>query len=125
MTKRVLDVGNCDHDHGQIKRVLAEHFEAEVVQVHNETQALERLRQESFDLVTINRVIDWTGASGMELIRTIKADPQLRDTAVMMITNYPEHQDEAVAAGACPGFGKRSLTVPETIERLRSALEPM
>ncbi len=69
MTKRVLDVGNCDHDHGQIKRLLAEHFGAEVIQVHNETQALERLRSESFDLVTINRVIDWTGASGMELIR--------------------------------------------------------
>ena len=37
------------------------------------------------------------------------------------ISNYPEAQAEAVAAGALPGFGKAELHDPRTAELLRSA----
>jgi hypothetical protein len=39
-----------------------------------------------------------------------------------MITNYPDHEASAIAAGAEPGFGKRSLHTPETRARLAKFL---
>jgi hypothetical protein len=41
----------------------------------------------------------------------------------MMITNYPDHEAKAIAAGAEPGFGKKSLHEPETRQRLAKFLE--
>jgi hypothetical protein len=36
----------------------------------------------------------------------------------MIITNYADHQDAAVALGAERGFGKLQYGEPETLERL-------
>jgi hypothetical protein len=40
----------------------------------------------------------------------------------MLITNYPEHQDAAIAAGAVRGFGKKELAAAETHAKLASVL---
>jgi two-component system chemotaxis response regulator CheY len=66
----------------------------------------------------INRKLDADYSDGIEIIRQIKADPQLAATPCMLVTNYPEHQEVAVAAGAEPGFGKLGYNRPETRERL-------
>jgi CheY-like chemotaxis protein len=116
--KRVLDVGNCSLDHGSISALLAKHFAADVVQVHGPDDALEALRGGTFDLVLVNRKLDRDQSEGLAIIKQIKANPQLASTPCMLITNFPEHQAAAVAAGAEPGFGKSNLTAPETIERL-------
>jgi hypothetical protein len=42
----------------------------------------------------------------------------------MLITNYPEHQQQAVSLGALYGFGKLELGTPETLARLKSVLQP-
>lgn len=117
-TKRVLDVGNCSPDHSAIRATLARHFGAEVEQAHGPGDALSALKAGKFDLVLINRKLDQDYSDGLEILQQIKADPQLAATPCMLITNYPEHQATAVAAGAEPGFGKLSLSAPETIERL-------
>ena len=116
--KRVLDVGNCVPDHGAICSLLKRQFGAEVAQAHGPDDALAALRQEKFDLVLVNRKLDQDYSDGLEIIKQIKADNGLAATPCMLITNYAEHQAAAVAAGAEPGFGKLSLTSPETIERL-------
>ncbi len=41
----------------------------------------------------------------------------------MLLSNFPQYQEAAVAAGAEPGFGKAELDRPETLERLRRFLE--
>jgi hypothetical protein len=41
----------------------------------------------------------------------------------MIISNYPEAQEEAVRFGAVYGFGKLELLRPEAIERVRPFLE--
>jgi hypothetical protein len=41
----------------------------------------------------------------------------------MLITNYAEFQQQAVAAGAILGFGKLELHAPDTLDRLRSVLQ--
>jgi CheY-like chemotaxis protein len=119
---RVLDVGNCSYDHGSIRRLLEERFQAEVVQQHHRADAIQALKRGRFDLVLVNRVFDRDGDDGMELIRTIKSDPALAETPVMLISNYEQYQKQAMEAGALPGFGKSALSSPETAERLDAVL---
>ena len=52
------------------------------------------------------------------MIKQIKADPDVGDVPVMLVTNYEEHQQTAVEAGCVHGFGKLSLDEPETREKL-------
>ena len=123
MTKRVLDVGNCGPDHASITHMIESNFDAEVVQVHDGDEAVQTLASQSFDLVLVNRLMDRTGASGLDIIKKVKADADRRAVPVMMITNFEEHQGLAVAAGAEPGFGKQAMNLPKTIDLLRPYLD--
>jgi CheY-like chemotaxis protein len=123
MPKRVLDVGNCQPDHAAIKGLLSR-FGCEVLQAHAAEDALAALRAGGVDLVLVNRKLDVDYSDGIEIIRQIKADPQLAKTPVMLITNYAEHQDAAEAIGALRGFGKLEFGKPEAIERLQAVLGP-
>ena len=116
--KRVLDVGQCAPDHAAIRRLVAGAFGAELVQADRLDDALAALRRSSFDLVLVNRKLDIDYSDGIEIVRAIKADPALAATPVMLVTNYPEHQQAAIAAGAEPGFGKAELDSAETREKL-------
>ena len=40
----------------------------------------------------------------------------------MLVSDLPEAQNQAVALGALPGFGKSALSLPQTLDRLRAAL---
>jgi CheY-like chemotaxis protein len=118
MTKRVLEIGNCNLDHTLLSVLLNRNFQAAVIRAHDAAEALAALRSGPFDLVLVNRLLDRDGSEGLGLIRTIKASPEFAATPVMMITNYPEHQERAVAAGAELGFGKAELQAAETHEKL-------
>lgn len=120
--KRILDIGNCGPDHAGIARFFKTHFECEVVQADLAADALEKLKAQPFDLVVVNRKLDIDYSDGLEVIREIKATPELSDLPVMMITNYAEHQDAAVAIGAVRGFGKLEYNQPETLERVQAVL---
>ena len=122
MTRQVLDVGNCALDHAAICHFLTRHFDCRVFQAHDGKQTLERLELEDYALVLVNRKLDRDHSDGIEIIRQIKADPQLADRRVMLVTNFAEHQDAAVALGAERGFGKLELENPETVERLQPFL---
>ena len=122
MSHKILDIGNCSFDHGNVQAFLSRHFEVELTQAHGAAQATQLLKEENFDLVLVNRKFDRDGGDGMALIREIKADPHLQSVPVMLLSNYPEYQQQAVAAGALPGFGKAELDAPESIEAMRAAL---
>jgi len=80
------------------------------------------LREGTFDLVLVNRVLDADGSDGVEIIEQMKSEPALESIPVMLVTNYLEHQERAVEAGAEPGFGKDELNGPDTRRRLESFL---
>jgi len=120
--KRVLSVGQCLADHGGISRLLRGSFAAEVVSAASAEEALGRLRQEAFALVLVNRVFDATGEGGLDFIRRLKGDRQLAGVPAMLVSNFPEAQDEAAAAGAVPGFGKSALHEQQTLDTLRHYL---
>ncbi len=118
---RILDVGQCGMDHGSISRHLTKTYRAEVDRASTTAEALKVLRAGRFDLVLVNRVIDRDGSPGLDLIRVLKADPELADIPVMLVSNYPEAQREAQGLGALPGFGKADLRSP-TIPALQAVL---
>ena len=106
---RVLDVGQCGFDHGSIARHLRQKYGAEVTGADSAGQAIVSLRAGGFDLVLVNRIFDGDGSPGLDLIRSIKADPDLAGTRVMLVSNYPDAQAEAKQLGALPGFGKGDI----------------
>jgi DNA-binding response OmpR family regulator len=114
---RVLDVGNCDPDHGAIRAMLVNHFDVDVDRVMFVEEAQAQLARQSYDLVLVNRRIFADDSDGMALVRSMRADSADR-TPAMVVSNFAEAQEAAVAAGAEPGFGKAALGRPETIERL-------
>jgi CheY-like chemotaxis protein len=120
--KRVLNVGQCAADNWSIARTLTTHFEADVVPAATAREALDRLRQEKFDLVLVNRLFDADGGSGIEFVKQAKGDDKLRETPVMLVSNHADAQREAIEAGAVQGFGKAALDEPEMLETLRPHL---
>src|SRR5437899_1295631 len=120
--KKVLSVGQCSADHGSITYLFREHFGAEVVAAHTFQDALYRLRRGGVDLVLVNRVFNYDHSSGVDFIAEVKGDADLQQVPVMLVSNYPDAQQKAVALGALPGFGKAALDEPDTIARLRDVL---
>lgn len=116
--KTVLDVGNCVPDHAAIRSLVTSNFAAEVLQAHETQDTLAILRRQPVHLVLINRKLDRDYSDGIEILKQIKADPVLAAIPVMLITNFPEYQQAAVAAGAEPGFGKDELHEAATTEKL-------
>jgi two-component system chemotaxis response regulator CheY len=120
--RRVLSIGQCGYDHGSIARQFRGDLGAEVVAASTFREALSALRGSRFDLVLVNRVTDADGSLGLELIRTLKADPALADLPVMLVSNYTDAQKDAESLGALPGFGKSDIGSMEVKARLREVL---
>jgi len=122
MPKRVLDVGQCGPDHATIREFLTRHFDCEIVQAHDADDVRKRLADGPFDLVLVNRKLDRDYSDGLEIIRRMKADAATAGVPAMLITNFAEHQDAAVEAGALRGFGKLEFNEPTTRDRLAAVL---
>lgn len=122
MPKRVLDIGNCVPDHRAIAMLIASHFDAQVVAADHWQDAQQQLREQTFDLILVNRKLDIDYSDGIEVIRQLKADTNLSAIPVMLITNFAEHQQQAIQEGAVEGFGKQSLRDPATREKLAAFL---
>lgn len=120
MTRTLLDCGNCPPDFNTIRQMVASNFHAAVVQSHGVEDTMEILRSQKIDLVTINRKLDRDYSDGLDVAKAIKADPHIGSVPVMLVTNYEEHQQAAVAAGCVHGFGKLAVNDPAT----REVLEP-
>lgn len=120
--KRVLSAGQCGADHSGISWTLRGEFGAVVVGADSIDEAVELLHNDDFSLVLVNRVFDADGSSGVDFIRRLKADEELRSLPFMLVSNYEDAQRDAVAAGAEAGFGKASLGHPAMLERMRRFL---
>ncbi len=93
-----------------------------VAQAHDLKDALGELEREPAALVLVNRKLDLDYSDGMAIVRHLKSSEQWSAVPVMLISNYAEYQQEAVAAGCEPGFGKQELRSEATLEKLRRFL---
>lgn len=97
--------------------MLTQHFDVSVDRVMFVDEALAALRLSLYDLVLVNRLIFADSSEGMALVRAVRGDPAQK-TPVMLVSNFDDAQETAVAAGAARGFGKASLAMPDTLARL-------
>jgi two-component system chemotaxis response regulator CheY len=121
---RILNVGQCAYDQNSIARQLGRVFQARVTAADTFDEALTELRAGAYDLVLVNRVTDSDGSPGLELIRSLKADPVLAKVPVMLVSDQAQAQAEATSLGALRGFGKSQLRDAATLDALKSALPP-
>ena len=91
------------------------------VSTANSTEQLQQVVT-SDSLLLVNRQLDgsFDSTSGIELIGDLasRSDPP----KMMLISNYPDAQEQAVSVGAQQGFGKSQLDDPLTIAILRQAV---
>jgi response regulator RpfG family c-di-GMP phosphodiesterase len=92
MTKKVLDVGNCNPDHSALQSMLTSRYDVQVLRTHGMADTIATMQSEKVDLVLINRKLDQDYSDGTEILKKIKANPDFAAIPVMIITNYPEHQ---------------------------------
>ena len=124
MSQTVLSIGQCRPDNAAISHFLTSGFDVSVISTDLLQDSLDALRSNDVDLVLINRKLDADYSDGMEILKAIKTDPELADVPVMLVSNFADWQEQAVAAGAEYGFGKAELNSPETAERVRAVLQP-
>ena len=122
MPKRVALIGHCGPDSSFIRLAVQKAGRDIQVVMTDESAELEKLIDAGVDLLLFNRVLDFgfEEQEGVDVIRRLRAQhPELK---MMLVSNYPEAQAEAVAAGALPGFGKREIGSPRVTELIRDAL---
>lgn len=124
MVVNVLSVGQCDYDHSSISRLLTQRFNATVQPAHTAAEALQLVAGQRFELVLVNRLLDWDGSEGLEILRQIRERLGAAAPPVMLVSNLADAQAASIAAGGVPGFGKNALHTPQTLELLQPYLAP-
>ncbi|WP_406695522.1 hypothetical protein V5E97_31360 [Singulisphaera sp. Ch08] len=120
---RILSVGQCAYDHRNLTRALSGRLNAQLTAADTFDDALSELRTGGYDLLLVNRVTDVDESPGLELIRAVKADPDLANTPIMLVSDFAKAQEEAVSLGALPGFGKSAMNDPKTLSRIEASLD--
>ncbi|HEV3235452.1 MAG TPA: response regulator [Gemmataceae bacterium] len=122
-SRQILSIGQCAADHFRLAQTFKEHFAADVVGADNDVEAQQVLEQGKFDLILVNRVLDATGVSGLKVLSALRKEPASQAIPIMLVSNYPEAQMEAVELGAHRGFGKAALGQPAMLATVRLVLE--
>ncbi len=113
-------VGHCGADMHMMKNAVARAVPGAAVAAADDEISLHRHLTPGAVLL-INRVLDggFETDSGIDLIeRLAKAGAR---PVMLLVSNLPEAQERAVAAGARAGFGKRDLYSTRTAALLREA----
>jgi DNA-binding response OmpR family regulator len=117
---KILDLGQCGFDGPRLRRMLREKLDAEVDCAETLAAVLQKIEETSYDLVLVNRVLHADRSSGLDAIAALhQARPALK---LMLVSDRPDAQMEAVALGACAGFGKSALSEEKTVDLLCGCL---
>ena len=119
--RRVLLVGHCGPDASYLRMAVRSALgEAEMVSADEMNEMNDALKA-GVDLILLNRELyGFEPETGVEMVRLLrKTYAQL---PMMVVSNYPDVQVAAQAAGAMAGFGKREIGSPRVTSLLRSAI---
>lgn len=106
--KTVLSVGQCRPDQAAITHFLTANFAVHILTADTMADTVELLQSQAVDLVLINRKLDADYSDGMEILKYIRSQPHLKSVAVMLVSNFPEWQEKAVARERCMDLAKQS-----------------
>lgn len=112
-------VGHCGADSYSLSHAVSRAVPGSKVIAADDVPSLDAALA-SPAVLLVNRVLDGSFAtdSGVDLIASL-ASRHPKPT-MLLISNYADAQAAAVAAGACPGFGKSQLGSPATVDILRT-----
>jgi len=122
MAKRVALVGHCGADRSYLHIAVASASRGIEIVSADDEQSLNRVLDEGVDLILFNRILDYgfREDEGVEMIRRLRAAyPKVK---MMLVSNFADAQQAAIAAGAVPGFGKREIGSERMKQALCSAL---
>jgi hypothetical protein len=115
-------VGHCGPDSTYLRIAISSIDRNAQILMADDDDSLRRALNGGVSLLLFNRVLDFgfDEHEGIAMIRNLHQHyPKLK---MMLVSNYPEAQAAALAAGALPGFGKRDLGSPRAKEMLKEAL---
>jgi DNA-binding NarL/FixJ family response regulator len=92
-----------------------------VTRVNSPAELERSCRDGHADLLLVNREPVGFDEEGIEIVRHVAG--QFPGTKVMLVSDYPEAQEEAVRAGALQGFGKALMGSEELGKRVEAALK--
>ena len=122
MSKKIVLVGHCGPDCSFLRMAVSSADRSIKVLMADDADELNQHLQQGVDLLLLNRELGWgfDQTEGVEIVRQLL--PRHPGVKMMLISNYPDAQAEALAAGAVPGFGKREIGSPRVAQLIRSAL---
>src|SRR4051812_44306717 len=109
MPRTVVLVGHCGVDGPRLQSELSRLDDVDVTRVNSEAD-LERCCADAA-LLLVNREPVGFDEDGIEIVRKVCQNHP--GTKVMLVSDLPDAQAEAEAAGALPGFGKRLMGTPK------------
>ena len=123
MGKTVVLAGHCGPDSSYLKLTIKKAItDANIVFVDDSRELTAELEKSDPDLILFNRELGYgfNPGTGVGMIETLhRTNPNLK---MILVSNFPEAQAEAEAAGALPGFGKRELGTSRVQQVIREAL---
>lgn len=120
MSKRILLVGHCGVDGPRLKDELSKALPGTAVERINTESDLKSAVGDGADLLLINREPVGFEEEGLDIIKRIKSKNP--DCKVMLVSDHDDAQQQAVKAGALPGFGKSEMGSPRLAEHVKNAL---
>ena len=122
MAKKVALVGQCGPDSSFLRMAVSSADRSVQVLAADDSGELSQVLAQGVDLLLLNREMPYgfDDSEGIDLIRKLRTKhPGVK---MMLVSNYPDAQAAAVAAGAVPGFGKREIGTSRVQHVLREAL---
>ena len=122
--KKVLSVGQCNPDHSSLRNYFESNFDCEIIRIDSTAEALAELEKNSYDLVLVNRKLDIDYTDGTILVEEMQKNSKMKQIPIMLISNYPEYQKEAILLGAVSGIGKLEYGKETAFQKVAKYLPP-
>ncbi|MCZ6835363.1 MAG: hypothetical protein O7G85_06270 [Planctomycetota bacterium] len=120
-TKTIVLVGHCMPDQFMIKTAVKRALKGVKIKIINDEAKLQEHRNPG-SVLLVNRELDgrFETLNGIELIGRLANGDE--GPVCLLISNIEEAQQQAIDAGAKPGFGKSDLYASSTADLLREAI---
>jgi hypothetical protein len=120
--KKIALVGHCGPDSSYLRMTISKAVEGAKILSADDDGELSHVLGEGVDLLLFNRELGYgfSKTAGVDVIQELRSsNPKLK---MMLVSNFPDAQEAAVAAGALPGFGKREIGTKRVVEVIQDAV---
>jgi two-component system chemotaxis response regulator CheY len=123
MSKKVALVGHCGPDSSYLRMAISRSIkDAKILAADDDTE-LSKVLEEGVDLILFNRELGYGFSEPLGVNCIAKLSSSKVPAKMILVSNYPEAQAAAEAAGALPGFGKREIGTQRVTDLLKAAVE--